>query len=195
MPQPVPDRTTATPKGRTEPLMNRTRLAAFIAALALMLGLDAGTAAAQATPVTIVCVGAQTTHYNPPLTNTTQNTTAKTTEDHNCTPLPDVSSAHSTHTATSPQSCVLTLVPPTNTSTRTYTWNNGQRSTITFFSSTVVTLVNGFKVLTFIGTVTDGLGEGGIATRVVTLPSLNPTACATTGISSLTGTVTLEIVL
>ncbi len=173
------------------------------APLTLVLGLGSGTAAAEPTalsdlaaapaPVGIVCAGAQTTDYAPPLTNTTRNTKTKSTENFNCSSLAGVSSATSTHTATSPQSCVLALVPPTNTSTRTYTWNTGQSSTVTFFSSTVATLANGTKVTTSVGTVTAGLGEGSTATRVVTLPSLSLTACATTGIDSLTGPATLEI--
>jgi hypothetical protein len=189
--------------------MKRTLVTLAVAApMTLMLGL--GTAAAgpldpgglataptaQASPLAIVCAGTQTTDYEPALTNTTQNTKTTSTEKyHNCTSLAGVSSATGTHTATSPQSCLLALVPPTNTSTRTYTWNNGQSSTITFLTSTVATLLNGTFVITSAGTVTAGLGKGSAATRMVTQPNPRLTACATSGVDSLTGPATLQILL
>ncbi|MEU4742806.1 hypothetical protein AB0G02_20405 [Actinosynnema sp. NPDC023658] len=150
---------------------------------------------AQAAPVAIVCaVGSQRTDYTPPLTNTTRDTAVSSTENYSCTSLlTGVSSATGTTANGGEQSCLLALVPPTDTSIRTYQWNTGQSSTIAFFTNTVATLANGTTVITSVGSVSSGLGQGSAVTRVVAQPSLSLTACATTGINTLNGNATLEI--
>ncbi|GAA3021073.1 hypothetical protein [Streptomyces fulvorobeus] len=178
------------------PSQLRRAVTATSATLGLGLsGVIAIPTAAQAAPVGIVCaVGSQTTNYSPPLTNAPRQTTAASTENYGCTSLfTGVSSATGTHTATSEQSCLLTVVPPTNTSTRTYTWNTGQSSTITFVSSTVVTAADGTTTITSLGSVTTGLGQGSAAVRVVVQPQLSLTACATTGLNTVNGIATLNI--
>lgn len=174
----------------------RRTLTCASAAVGLGLaGVIASPAAAQAAPVAIACaVGSQTTGYSPALTNTPTQTTVTSTENYGCTSLfTGVSSATATRTTSSELSCLLVVVPPTNTSVRTYTWNTGQTSTITFTSSTVVQAANGTTTITSVGAVTSGLGQGSLATRVVVQPQLSLTACATTGLDTANGLATLTI--
>jgi hypothetical protein len=129
------------------------------------------------------------------MTNTVQNVAVTSTENFSCTSLlTAVSSGAGSKTSTYSLSCLLALQPPNNTSTHTYAWNTGQSSTVTYTSSTVVVAANNTEVITSLGSVTSGLGQGDLVTRVVVLPSLSLTACSTTGVSATTGVATLEIV-
>ncbi|MEU1630199.1 hypothetical protein ABZ746_33865 [Streptomyces sp. NPDC020096] len=77
----------------------------------------------------------------------------------------------------------------------TYWWNNGKSSTITFKVTNVVRAANGTTTVTSLGAVTDGLGKGSVATRVVVLPALSLTACDTTGVEQEVGLASLSIPL
>ncbi|MDP9073974.1 MAG: hypothetical protein M3N98_07335 [Actinomycetota bacterium] len=75
----------------------------------------------------------------------------------------------------------------------TYRWNTGKSSTITFDRTTVARAADGTTTVTALGTVSKGLAKGSIATRVVVLPAIDLTACATMGLAAQTGTATLEV--
>lgn len=91
-----------------------------------------------------------------------------------------------------PANCLVSLTP-LGTSTFTYHWNTGQSSTVTFNNTTVVRAANGTSEVTSTGAVTAGLGQGSAVVKVVVLPQPSLTACATTGVESLTGPATLSI--
>ncbi|MGW4901404.1 hypothetical protein ACWEO9_12180 [Streptomyces albidoflavus] len=150
---------------------------------------------ASAAPIALTCaLGSQTTTYSPPITNTPQNTTASINESYGCaSPLVGVSSGTGSTSILENASCLLT-VQPAGTDTLTYHWNTGQSSTITFNLTNVVRAANGTTTVTSLGSVSSGLGQGSTATRIVVLPALSLTACATTGVSSETGTATLAII-
>ncbi|MET8576548.1 hypothetical protein [Streptomyces sp. NPDC005012] len=149
---------------------------------------------ASAAPVGIVCaLGSQSNTYTPPLTNTPQPLTAHVNENYSCTSLlTGVSSASGSATIEFMAGCLLTALPLVSDEL-TYTWSTGQASTILFNNTTEVRAANGTATITSTGSVTSGLGQGSTATRVVVLPALSLTACATTGVSAQTGTATLAV--
>lgn len=169
-----------------------TTAASTVGLVAAGLGLAP---AASAAPVGIVCaLGSQSNTYSPPLTNTPQALTAHVTENYSCTSLfTPVSSASGSATIEFNAGCLLTALPLVSDEL-TYTWSTGQSSTILFNNTTEVRAANGTATITSLGSVTSGLGQGSIATRVVVLPALSLTACATTGISAQTGTATLAVI-
>ncbi|MFC4907392.1 hypothetical protein [Actinomadura gamaensis] len=184
------------------PRLIRGRLSPRAAAGALTLlagGLTAAGLAtagpASAAPVDIDCpVGTITSTFSPPLTNTTRPVTTSISEHFDCTSvLGDISSGTRTSSHTTNTSCLLAAQPPTTPEVNTYTWNTGQTSTMTYVSDTAVRAADGTVTVTKVGSVTSGLGAGEAATAVIEQPSLSLTACATTGVSSQTGTSTLEI--
>ncbi|WP_181797607.1 hypothetical protein [Streptomyces sp. WELS2] len=82
---------------------------------------------------------------------------------------------------------------PLQTTVVTYVWNTGDSSTITFSNTDVVKAADGTSTVTATGAVTAGLGQGSSAVKVIVLPQLSPTACAASGVSSITGPATLSI--
>jgi hypothetical protein len=84
-------------------------------------------------------------------------------------------------------------VQPSITDVITYRWNTGTVSIITFNRTNVVRAVNGTTTITAFGSVTSGYGNGRTATRVVVLPAIDLTACATTGVSAQTGPATVLV--
>ncbi|MGW6395296.1 hypothetical protein ACWFR1_33455 [Streptomyces sp. NPDC055103] len=149
---------------------------------------------AGAAPVDIVCaLGSQSNTYTPPMTNTPQLLTAHVSENCSCgSVLTPVSSASGTATIEFTAGCLVTTLPLVSDEL-TYTWNTGQSSVVLFNNTTEVRAANGTATITSVGTVTAGLGQGSVATRVVVLPALSATACATTGVSAQTGTASLTI--
>lgn len=169
------------------------------AALAAVLTLVAGgvlvAPAAHAAGVDIICaVGSEQASYDPPLTNELRTTNVTVTNHLSCTSLTTgVSSGSSTTSRTREVSCLIALTPPNTVTSETYTWNTGKRSTITYVSTTVARAANGTTVVTAVGSVTSGLGQGSSVTKVATAPQLSVTACATTGLEHIDGIASLVI--
>ncbi|GAA2118594.1 hypothetical protein GCM10009759_66010 [Kitasatospora saccharophila] len=163
-------------------------------AVGLVGGLLGLSTAAHASPVDITCaVGSQTASYSPAMTNTTQPTSASITENYSCTSLSTAVSSGSTSAVFAEDAGCLLTAQPAHTAVTTYTWDTSATSTITFTVSNVVRAVDGTTTVTSLGSVTAGLGQGSLATRVIVLPALSLTACAGAGVSSQTGTATLSI--
>ncbi|MDF0374382.1 hypothetical protein OM788_004291 [Streptomyces sp. KA12] len=169
------------------------------AALPLVFSVFVAAPPAQAAParagalVDVVCTGNETSTYTPPLTNTPQPTTVQSSENYSCTSLlTGVSSGTSTTTISGSYSCVISLQPFSATST--YHWNTGQTSTAEY-DVTLVRAANNTTVVTAVGTVTAGLGQGAAFTNVIVKPALNLTACASGGLAQLTGPATLTLLL
>ncbi|MER5629126.1 hypothetical protein [Streptomyces nitrosporeus] len=149
--------------------------------------------AAQAQVTDITCLGSTTENYNPALTNTTQVVSASFTENYSCTSLTtSVSSGNTSSARVGTQNCLLSSTP-SGVEIVTYVWNNQSASTVTFDDVNVIRAVNGTATITSTGSVVSGLGVGSSAVRVIVIPQLSLTACATTGVSSATGTATLSI--
>jgi hypothetical protein len=152
---------------------------------------------AHAATALLSCSGRQTVTYKPALTNTIQSTKVTVTE-HYGTCLPNaagITSGDSTFSLTENASCTSLNDPVGAPDTPTYTWNTGQKSRVTFTVTSVVRLVNGNTQVTSAGTVTSGnFGVGSKATRTVTLPALDLTACAGKGVSQQSGLATLTFV-
>jgi hypothetical protein len=72
-----------------------------------------------------------------------------------------------------------------------YFWSNGNSSTFSYRSTTID--LNGEIITTETGTITAGEFAGNLATVVLVLPTLDLSACQSTGLSTASGTATLEI--
>ncbi|MFS0696052.1 hypothetical protein [Streptomyces nitrosporeus] len=170
--------------------------ATLAAALTLSVGGVVAAPASHATGVDITCLaGSSNVTYDPPLTNTLRDTNTTVTNNFSCTSLlTGVSSGTATATRVQELSCLLALTPPTATSSDTYTWNTGQTSTATYVSTTVVRAVDGTATVTAVGSITSGLGQGSSASKIVVIPQLSLTACATTGLEETNGVANLVIV-
>ncbi|KUN33275.1 hypothetical protein AQJ30_34285 [Streptomyces longwoodensis] len=122
--------------------------------------------------------------------------------------MPEREGPHHAHTPLTPRqspeglvltehfSCVISVQSPLTLPARTFTigWNTGESSTVTYPATTAVRAADGTVTITSVGAVTDGLGEGQVATQVTVEPNLDVTACATTGLSatdSLTNTLVI----
>ncbi|MEU6157845.1 hypothetical protein [Streptomyces sp. NPDC047130] len=176
------------------PRLGRAALATVTAGALAAAGPLVAAPSAHASGVDITClIGTSQATYDPPLSNTTQTLDIGVTETYGCASLnTSVSSGSTAYSATSEADCLLTANSYPG-ATRTYHWNDGRSSTITFTVSNAVRAVDGTTTVTSVGTVTAGLGVGGTATRVVVQPQLDLSACATTGVSSTTGTATLAV--
>lgn len=137
----------------------------------------------------LVCSGTQKTTFDPPLTNTTQNTKVKIRETWStCADPVGITSGHGSLEVTVPSSCQsVGFGPP---STVEYKWNNGQKSTV-HWTTISVTRLTATSVVVKTGSVTDGYGENDTATETITLVNPSPLACAGSGVSSVEGTGTL----
>ncbi|MEV6808437.1 hypothetical protein [Streptomyces sp. NPDC051132] len=151
--------------------------------------------AAHAAGVDIVCaVGSEHASYDPPLTNAPRSTDITETENFGCTSLTTgVSSGTAAFSRTRDVSCLLVLTPPHTVTSETYAWNTGQSSTVTYVSTTAARAADGSTVVTALGSVTSGFGQGSAVTKVVVEPQPSLTACATTGLQSTNGTASLAV--
>ncbi|WP_328723511.1 hypothetical protein OHT52_31085 [Streptomyces sp. NBC_00247] len=136
-------------------------------------------------------LGTETTTYSPPVTLTPQSVHINTVRQ--LGPCLSTNPAITTGTMNisfnATRSC-LTVASP-STATLTINWNNGQTSTL------LVNYVNnnaaGQIVSVGTGAVTAGLFAGDSAVVVNVGPTLDTLNCALNGISSRTGTFTLEL--
>jgi hypothetical protein len=162
--------------------------------MAAMLGALACSAAVAAPAgAATLCTGHQDETYSPGLTNTTQSTTLNITNTlSTCLSLtdPTITSGSSTATISAPFSCQSPL--DSGSAATTIHWNTGQTSTFSYTYTS--TTVNGTIQVEQTGTITAGKFVGRSAIGLVTVPALDPLACATsTGVTSLTGPYTLAI--
>ncbi|WP_043262708.1 hypothetical protein [Streptomyces sp. CT34] len=171
----------------------RCRTACTAAALTLAGSGLLVPAEAHATGLDLSCSGSQTATYKPPLTNTTQSTKVQITETYtSCLPNPaGIASGKGSFSITENASCTTINQPGSVTDVVTYEWNNDKKSTVTFTTVAVARLADGSTQVTATGQVTDGFGKGDKATRTVTLPELNATACSGAGVKNQTGPATL----
>lgn len=162
-----------------------------------MVGLLVTPASAGAASTDITCLtGSRNTIYSPPLTYTPTATSLAISEHFSCVSLlSGVSSGSATFSASAPStSCLASVQSPLTSISVTYNWNNASSSTVTFASSTALRAADGTVTVTSIGTVTAGLGSGGLATKVTVEPNLNLTACLNGGLSETNSVVNSLII-
>jgi len=136
-------------------------------------------------------VGGETATYSPGLTNTPQLTTASVDGAQTTCLIPSdktIKSATYDFTLQANLSCLDLGLSPFDI---TYKFNNGKSSTVHYVSNQFVR-VGGQTVLTTIRTVISGEFVGDMATRTITLTTLSPQQCATSGVTTNTGVVTLQ---
>jgi hypothetical protein len=92
---------------------------------------------------------------------------------------------------TRPLSCTSVVLVPAGSETDL--WNDGPQSVVNWITSVVTVLANGSHVDLHTGTVTSGLDAGFTGTKTVTDPDVS-LACNTTGLTTLSGTVTIEFI-
>ncbi|WP_031055962.1 hypothetical protein [Streptomyces ochraceiscleroticus] len=172
----------------------------FARCTAALLGMTAGAMflapSAHGDSTLLTCEGEQTASYSPAMKNKEQTLTATVAENYDhCASSPDgIRGGEGTASFKEKASCLLTAEPG-RTDEIQYIWDAGKKtSTVKFSVTNVVRAGDGTTTVTSVGDVTDGLGAGGKATRVVVLPALDLAACSDDGVPSQKGTATLKFV-
>ncbi|MFF4948270.1 hypothetical protein ACWC2K_17745 [Streptomyces chattanoogensis] len=174
--------------------ITRSRFVGAGSALALACGALLLPVPAHAAPKLLSCTGTQTVTYKPSLTNTPKPTQVKITEIYtSCVNAEGIRSGTGSFSLTETASCTSINNPLGTQDSPAYTWNTGDKSGVLFKVTSVDRLANGTTQVTAVGKVTSGYGEGSAATRTVTLPTLNATACQA-GVPQQSGPATLTFV-
>ncbi|KPC61536.1 hypothetical protein [Streptomyces chattanoogensis] len=174
--------------------ITRSRFLGAGAALALACGALLLPVPAHAAPKLLSCTGTQTVTYKPPLTDTPKSTKVTITEVYtSCVNVDGIRSGTGSFSLTETASCTSINNPLGAQDSPTYTWNTGDTSGVLFKVTSVDRLANGTTQVTAVGKVTNGYGQGNTATRTVTLPTLNATACRA-GVPQQSGPATLTFV-
>ena len=167
--------------------------ALLVLALALSLAVLAPTHSAYgAGSGVLTCSGTENVTFDPAVTSTPRNVTITIDDLYGpcpVTPDPQLTGGSAHLVITRPLSCTNAVLVPAGSETDT--WNDGTHSTVGWATSVVTVLANGSHVDLHTGTVTSGLDAGFLATKTVTDPDFS-IACLTTGLTTLSGTVTIE---
>jgi hypothetical protein len=142
----------------------------------------------------LTCTGTENVTFDPAVTSTTHNVTITIDDLYGpcpVTPGPQLTGGTAHLVITRLLSCTNAVLVPAGSETDL--WNNGTQSTVGWTTSVVTVLTNGSNVDLHTGTVTSGLDTGFIATKTVTDPAIS-IACNTTGLTTLSGVVTIEFV-
>lgn len=150
------------------------------------------TPARTTTLVAVVCVGSDTTNYDPGLRDFSQTVdTYGTDEGHSCTGLGKISGLNSftaSFTGHYTASCISPI--QSGSGTEVLTWNDSTTSTWSW-SSTVATNSAGQLVGTYDGLITAGRYAGANLNNTDIEPNTNVTACfSSPGLTQTTGTAT-----
>ncbi|WP_030398118.1 hypothetical protein [Kitasatospora purpeofusca] len=175
--------------------MRKPILTTLSAAALLLAAAAVPSAAAPArttTLVAVVCVGSDTTNYDPGLRTFSQTVdTYGTDEGHSCTGVGRISGLNSftaSFTGHYTASCVSPI--QAGSGTEVLTWNDGTTSTWSW-SSTVATNSAGQLVGTYDGPITAGRYSGANLNNTDVEPNTNVTACfSAPGLTQTTGTAT-----
>ncbi|MDX3764042.1 hypothetical protein [Streptomyces sp. AK02-04a] len=174
--------------------MARAAVPLLFAAL-LGSGMAGPAMTAQAGVLSANCTGTEHVAFDPGMTLTAKPT--KVTVDGKLNPcqtsVPGVTAAAYQETLTATLGCLDPLVP--GTGIRTFHWKVGHEATSTFAYTRTVSHLGAALIVTYTGTITNGLFSGHTATQIITQIPHDPLLCATDeGVTSSSGTVTLEIV-
>ena len=141
-----------------------------------------------------ICTGTEAVSFSPAMTLTSHSGTVAFSDTVNCTSSDSgaaTGSAGGSYTAS--YGCVEQITPAGTVETLTITWADSTTSVLSYTDVTGAVLVGGSYVDTLTGSVTSGKFAGATVTTVVADPTLSVLQCLTTGISSITGVVTLTI--
>lgn len=146
---------------------------------------------AHADQVAVACTGSATYGFNPPLKNSLQNVAFTLTESVDCEqtlPTPVMTIVGTINSSGSvPASCNEFLFGSSSTLTRIIMWNTVEDNMSTFQYSSDVQVLLGSFVQTRTGVITAGRYDGSVAEMVTIFPNPNPLACASSGVTSVTG--------
>ncbi|RQS09783.1 hypothetical protein DIE07_15130 [Burkholderia sp. Bp9002] len=174
---------------------SRSSIKALFASVLLLITLTGF--CEQAGAQTVICTGTETQSFNPALTNTQRNLVV--TDTASLSPclvvgVSGINSATESAQGVANLSCQTLLAG--GPATKVIHWSNGQSSTFSYTATS--SAVNGNFVITQTGNISAGLFKGQSAVGVSTLTSLSQpdflTACAGSGITSVSGATTLTIV-
>jgi hypothetical protein len=141
---------------------------------------------------TLTCQGTDFTSFSSPLTTTPTSTLIFSNDTFGPCVSTDTSiSGAVAYSQTSVPNATCDSLLSGGSGQTTFFWSNGSNSTFSYTRATVE--VNGEIVATETGTITSGEFAGNIATEVLAEPTLDLTACENGGLSSASGTATLEI--
>jgi hypothetical protein len=141
---------------------------------------------------TLTCQGTDFTTFAPSLTSTPTSTLIFGDDTFGPCVSTDTSiSGGVDYSQTSDPSASCDTLLAGGSGSTTFFWSNGHSSTFTYKQTT--TDVNGEIVSTDTGTITGGEFAGNLATEVLVEPTTDLTECQSSGISTASGTVTLEI--
>lgn len=174
-------------------MKRRLRLACSLAALlTVQLAALAPAAPAAAAPGDLLCTATSVITYSPGLTLTpSPQLVTWDVKYSGCTSTTGaaVSGGGRQGHVTNTRGCLA--LPASISGTRTITWDDNTTSTVD--STGQATDVAGQTVYTITGTVTAGRFLGDTFTEIIVQASLDPIACATTGVKSQTGVGTLTL--
>ena len=178
--------------------MNRARTRRYVAALTAavplltVLGIASAPAAQAAQGNFVICSGTSTVTYNPGITLTPRPVHASGVDLYApCTSSdPTLMSGANSFDGTLTLSCLEPLA--SGPGTTVVNWNNGRHSTL--FVNGAVTTIGGQIIDVFTGTVIEGEFEDATVTAQITEAQPNVIQCATTGVTSASGSATLQII-
>jgi hypothetical protein len=149
-------------------------------------------APAHASLATLSCQGTQVTAFYPALTRTPTQTYSSSDGAFGSCISTDISIGGAVADAEGVDpaaSCDSLLTGGTGQTT--FDWNNGNTSVFTYTRTS--TDLNGEIVSTETGTITSGEFAGNLATEVIIMPTLDLTACQTSGLPTASGAATFAI--
>lgn len=167
-------------------------LACAIASAMLGVEFSLTNQSANAQIIELTCLGSQTTTYSPGLRLFPQPISYTATGAlTSCISPTDATLQAGTYTINAQVTNTCLLSPTGQAGDLTFTWNNGQSSTVRFTTNVVLTPLATTQVVST-GTVISGLFQGAMATVTVTLVTPTVTQCLSAeGVTTLTGPVTL----
>jgi hypothetical protein len=172
---------------------NIIRLASATATALLLAGISVSLApAAGASANYADCVGTTHETYNPGLLFSSQETQLSVTTDFTtCTSSdPTLTTGGDSYSAPVTASCIQPL--STGSFIEVVHWNNGESSTFSL-TITAYSEVGGQIIVAAAGSVTAGEFSGAIVADVTTVIAPDPIKCLTTGVTSISGIVSLTI--
>ena len=169
------------------------RLMLVLAALSLAVLAPARPAHAAGSGA-LICSGTESVTFDPAVTSTPQDVTITVDDRYGPCPVspdPQLTGGTTHLVITRNLSCTNVVLAPAGSETDM--WNDGMQSVIGWTTSAVTVLLNGSHVDLHTGTVVSGLNAGFTAIKTVTDPDIS-IACNTTGLATLNGLVTIELV-
>ncbi|WP_155892243.1 hypothetical protein [Conexibacter woesei] len=141
-----------------------------------------------------VCTGSESASFSPAMTLTAQSGRIDYADTLGCTSNDSGAATATTGGSfTGSYGCLDPVTLPGQTGTLTYTWADRTTSVFSYTSVTGDLFAGGSYVFTAVGSMTSGKFAGAAVTLVQADPTLSLVQCLTTGISAVTGDLTLTV--